>query len=96
MALALQAGVPAKAGVHIGECDLAASGGPILEISGIIAEAAAPGDVCVSRTVVDLVPGSGIEFEDRGSLRTRGKLPAIPILAVSSRKGSTQEEPSPV
>jgi hypothetical protein len=27
---------------------------------------AGPGEVLVSRTVVDLVVGSGIEFEDRG------------------------------
>ena len=84
VALALQSGVPARAGVHIGECDLAGDSGPIVEISAGIAEAAGAGDVCVSRTVVDLVPGSGLQFEDRGALRTRGHVHAIPILAVTS------------
>jgi class 3 adenylate cyclase len=96
VALALQSGIPARAGVHIGECDLAEASGPIVEISASIAEAATPGDVCVSRTVVDLVPGSGIQFEDRGSLRTRAQTQAIPILAVSASKGTTRVERSTV
>jgi class 3 adenylate cyclase len=95
VALALQSGVPARAGVHIGECDLARDSGPIIEISGRIADAAGAGDVCVSRTVVDLVPGSGLQFEDRGSLRSRAHAHAIPILAVTAA-GSPGAEPSPV
>jgi class 3 adenylate cyclase len=31
-----------------------------------VATVAGPGEVLVSRTVVDLVAGSGIAFEDRG------------------------------
>jgi class 3 adenylate cyclase len=31
-----------------------------------VAEAAGPGEVLVSRTVRDLVAGSGIAFDDRG------------------------------
>jgi class 3 adenylate cyclase len=33
---------------------------------------AASGEVLVSRTVVDLVAGSGIEFEDRGEHELKG------------------------
>jgi len=95
VALALQSGVPARAGVHIGECDLAGDSGPIVEISAGIAEAAGAGDVCVSRTVVDLVPGSGLQFEDRGALRTRGHAHTIPILALAS-PSSRGVERSPV
>src|SRR5262245_4664238 len=94
VALALQSGVPARAGVHIGECDLAGDSGPIFEISAGIAEAAGAGDVCVSRTVVDLVPGSGLEFEDRGALRTRVHAHAIPILAVSSPSRGVERSPA--
>jgi class 3 adenylate cyclase len=33
---------------------------------------AAPGEVVVSRTVVDLVAGSGIEFDERGEHELKG------------------------
>jgi hypothetical protein len=62
-------GSSARAGVHIGECFPCSGAGPVETVSAAIAEAAAPGEVRVSRTVVDLVPGSGIAFEDRGTLR---------------------------
>jgi pimeloyl-ACP methyl ester carboxylesterase/class 3 adenylate cyclase len=94
VALALQSGVPARAGVHIGECDLAGGSGPIVEISAGIAEAAGAGDVCVSRTVVDLVPGSGLQFEDRGALRTRAHAHAIPILAVAASSRDVERSPA--
>jgi class 3 adenylate cyclase len=49
------------------------------DISGIavhlaarVASAAGPGEVLVSRTVVDLVVGSGLEFEDRGDRFLKG------------------------
>ena len=34
--------------------------------------AAAPGEVLLSRTVKDLVAGSGIEFDDRGEQDLKG------------------------
>jgi class 3 adenylate cyclase len=37
-----------------------------------VASAAAPGEVLVSRTVKDLVAGSGLEFDDRGSHELKG------------------------
>jgi class 3 adenylate cyclase len=33
---------------------------------------AGPGDVLVSQTVKDLVAGSGIQFDDRGTMELRG------------------------
>ena len=60
--------IAAQAGVHIGECDVASGTGPIVAISGRLADAARPGEVYVSRTIVDLVHGSGLEFVDRGVL----------------------------
>jgi class 3 adenylate cyclase len=35
-------------------------------------EQAEPGEVLVSRTVVDLVAGSGLDFEDRGTHSLKG------------------------
>jgi pimeloyl-ACP methyl ester carboxylesterase/DNA-binding winged helix-turn-helix (wHTH) protein len=55
--------VPARAGVHVGECDLTMPQGPVFDISRQLAETAVPGAVHASRTVVDLVPGSGLLFE---------------------------------
>jgi class 3 adenylate cyclase len=67
-------GVDVRAGVHSGECerrgdDLA---GIAVHIAARIAAAAGPNEVLVSRTVRDLVVGSGLTFEDRGSVGLRG------------------------
>jgi class 3 adenylate cyclase len=63
-----------RAGVHTGECEVVGE-----KITGIavatgarISTIAQPGDVLVSRTVRDLVAGSGIEFEDRGEHVLKG------------------------
>ncbi|HJW96317.1 MAG TPA: alpha/beta fold hydrolase [Thermoanaerobaculia bacterium] len=60
----------AAAGVHTGECDLVGDsfGGPPLETGAAIASRANAGEVLVSRTVRDLVAGSGIAFEEDGEL----------------------------
>jgi pimeloyl-ACP methyl ester carboxylesterase len=72
MAAALRAGAEARAGVHIGECDLAHGRGPVVETSTAIAALAIPGEVLVSRTVVDLIHGSGLRFKDRDGLAASG------------------------
>ena len=59
-----------RAGVHTGECEVAAGrprGAPI-EIARSIAAQAHPGEVLVSSTVRDLVAGAGLTFADRGSV----------------------------
>ena len=65
---AQRAGVRLAAGLHTGECDTdgEAMTGTTVEIGALLAEAAAPGDVIVSNTVVDLVAGSGLLFTSRG------------------------------
>jgi hypothetical protein len=67
-AIARRSRIGVRAGVHIGECDVMSRGGPIAEISAGIAFAARAGEVLASRTVVDLVPGSGLKFADRGTV----------------------------
>jgi len=82
--------IPAKAGIHIGECDAVTPRGPIFDISADLARAAQPNEALVSRTVVDLVPGSGLQFVDRGLLRPDGLDHDLRILAVSeSDRGQT-------
>ena len=81
--MASRSHIPLRVGVHIGEWDPASPGGPLTEISAHIAQAATPGEVLVSRTVVDLVPGSGLQFVDRGGVRAAGLARELPILAVA-------------
>jgi class 3 adenylate cyclase len=77
-----QAGVAARAGVHIGERHLAGRRDPIIDISAHLADAAPPGEIYVSRTVVDLVPGSGIQFEERGLLHVPTAAGELAVLSV--------------
>ena len=64
-ALADRASLVVRAGVHIGECAPAATGAPVIDLSAALADAASGGDVLVSRTVVDLVHGSGLQFREK-------------------------------
>ncbi len=79
---AARSDIPLRVGVHIGECDPLSSRGPVIDLSAEIAGAATPGEVLVSRTIVDLVPGSGLKFVDRGSVRSRTEHREVPLLAV--------------
>jgi class 3 adenylate cyclase len=62
-------GLQTKAGVHTGECRLV---GLAVQIGAQIAALAAPNEVLASSTVKDLVAGSGIQYEDRGTRALRG------------------------
>jgi class 3 adenylate cyclase len=57
-----------RAGVHTGEIELLDDdiGGLAVHIGQRVSSLAASGEVLVSRTVVDLVAGSGITFTDHG------------------------------
>ena len=85
VSIARQSRIDARAGVHIGACDIEALDGPVSDISAQLAEAADPHGVHVSRTVVDLLPGSGITFEDRGVHTLRGEPRAIAAFAVEPK-----------
>ena len=67
-------GLEVRAGLHTGEVeprgkDLA---GVAVHIAARVSGLAGPGEVLVSRTVTDLVAGSGIEFVDRGEHELKG------------------------
>ena len=81
-AVAERSGIGVSAGVHIGECDLSIPAGSVPAISAALASAAEAGEVRVSRTIVDLVPGSGLEFEDRGTLQVAGEPRSVPMFAL--------------
>ncbi len=67
-------GIDIRAGLHTGECELIDSkvGGLAVHIGARVAAQAEPGEVLVSSTVKDLVVGSGIAFEDRGTHVLKG------------------------
>jgi hypothetical protein len=80
---AMQSGIAARAGLHIGERVLTAQDDHVIQVSASMADAALPGELCVSRTIVDLLPGSGLRFESRGHLSTPTSGNAIAVLAVA-------------
>ena len=63
-----------RAGLHAGEIELRGDdiGGMTVNIAARVASLAGTGEVVVSRTVTDLVAGSGIGFEDRGEHQLKG------------------------
>ena len=67
-------GVEIRAGIHTGELDLRDDdvGGIAVHIAARIMAAAGAGEILVSRTVRDLVTGSGIALEDRGTHTLKG------------------------
>lgn len=67
-------GIQIRAGLHTGECEMMGSdvGGIAVHIGARVAALAGPGEVLVSRTVRDLVAGSGLSFVDRGEHSLKG------------------------
>jgi class 3 adenylate cyclase len=67
-------GIEVRAGIHTGECEVADGklAGIAVNIAARIAGLAGASEVLVSQTVRDLVAGSRIEFESRGSHRLKG------------------------
>lgn len=69
-------GIEMRVGLHTGECEITDGkvGGIGAEIGVRVANKAAAGEVIVSSTVKDLVAGSGITFDDKGT----HEFPGIP------------------
>lgn len=67
-------GIGVKTGLHTGECDVIGDqyGGFAVELAKLIAAESEPGNILVSRTVKDLVAGSGLEFREIGTRRFEG------------------------
>jgi len=74
VAAARETGIDLRAGLHTGECEVIGDkvGGITVHIGARVASAAAPNEVLVTSTVRDLVAGSGIHFEDRGTHVLKG------------------------
>jgi class 3 adenylate cyclase len=79
-------GIEVRAGLHTGECEIRGDdiGGIAVHIGARVSALAGPNDVLVSSTLRDLVIGSGLEFEDRGSYELKGVPGAWRLFAVAS------------
>jgi len=71
--------------VHTGEVEVRGNdvGGIGVHIAARIAALPGPGEILVSRTVKDLVTGSGITFEDRGTHALKGVPETWQVYAVA-------------
>ena len=67
-------GIRVRAGLHTGECEVMGDdiGGIAVHIAARVSAHAEPRELLVSRTVKDLVAGSGIQFTDRGAHALKG------------------------
>jgi class 3 adenylate cyclase len=79
-------GLEVRAGLHAGEVDLRGEdlAGIAVHLAERVCSSAGPGEVLVTRTVVDLVAGSGITFEDRGKHELKGVPAPWRLFAVKS------------
>lgn len=83
---AVQLGIEVRAGLHTGEVELLGDdvGGMTVNIGARVAALAGPGEVLVSRTVADLVVGSGLGFSERGQHELKGVPGVWTLLAVGA------------
>lgn len=82
---AAAAGIQTRAGIHTGEVEVLGEeiAGTSVEITDRIAALARPAEILVSRTVKDLVIGSGIAFADRGAPQLTAIPGEWPLFAVT-------------
>ena len=97
-AVALQAalklaGLEIYVGIHTGEIELRGDdiGGIAVHIGARVMGLAAPGEILCTRTVKDLVVGSGIEFNDRGTHPLKGVPDSWQLFAVDTEALSTTQ-----
>jgi class 3 adenylate cyclase/pimeloyl-ACP methyl ester carboxylesterase len=77
-------GIEVRAGLHTGEVELRGDdiGGIAVHIGQRVSALAGPGEVLVSRTVTDLVTGSGLVFTNRGEHALKGVPGTWPLFAL--------------
>jgi class 3 adenylate cyclase len=89
-------GIPARSGLHTGECEVVGDklAGIAVHIGARVAARASAGEVLVSQTVRDLVAGSGIDFDDRGLHELKGLAEPRRLFAVRAPGDSPVRTPS--
>jgi class 3 adenylate cyclase len=79
-------GIEVRAGLHTGECEVRGDdiGGIAVHIGARVSALAGPSDVLVSSTLRDLVIGSGLGFDDRGTHQLKGVPGEWHLFAIAS------------
>jgi class 3 adenylate cyclase len=79
-------GMHVRSGLHTGEIEIQRDdiGGIAVHIAARVAEMAGSGEVLVSSTVRDLVAGSGLRFQDRGSHVANGLSEPLRLFAAEA------------
>jgi class 3 adenylate cyclase len=79
-------GIEVRAGLHTGECEIRGDdiGGIAVHIGARVSALAGPNEVLVSSTLRDLVIGSGLEFDERGTHGLKGVPGEWRLFAVAS------------
>lgn len=85
-----------RTGIHTGEVEIRGAdvGGIAAHLAARIMALAAGDEILVSRTVRDLVVGSDLAFEDRGTHRLKGIEGEWQLLAVRASNGDSPSGPS--
>jgi class 3 adenylate cyclase len=80
-----------RVGLHAAEVELRGDniGGIAVHTAARVQGCARPGEVYVSRTIVDLVAGSGIVFDDRGEHELKGISNPWQLFTVDASGGGT-------
>jgi pimeloyl-ACP methyl ester carboxylesterase len=83
-------GVNVRTGLHTGECEIIDNnvGGIAVHTAARVAALADTGEVLVSHTVKDLVAGSGIRFESRGTHVLKGVPGEWPLFAAIAQSAT--------
>jgi pimeloyl-ACP methyl ester carboxylesterase len=87
-------GVEIRAGIHTGEIERIGDdvGGLAVHIAARVSAQAGAGEILVSRTVPDLVVGSGLQFRDRGVHDLKGVPGEWQLLSVADRAAAAEED----
>jgi len=83
------AGLDLRVGIHSGKIEITGDdvAGIAVHLASRISALAGSGDIYVSRTIADLLLGSGVEFDDRGTHDLKGIPGQWEILAVAAPSG---------
>jgi len=81
-------GIEVRSGLHSGDAERRGRriGGIVFHVGARVMELAAAGEVLVSRTVTELVSGSGFAFARRGSHRLKGLPGEWPLFSLVGRR----------
>ena len=90
--VAHELGVDVRAGAHTGEVQLQGDdiAGIAVNTSARVCTVAAPGEILVTAMLRDLVAGSGLEFDERGSHELKGVPGTWQLFAVHAHDGAHQ------